>query len=65
MINKLIQQTRYDYNIQIIKSLKPAINALRTSWSMFLNASYHMVYHYIWFMDGDLNGFPDIRPLMK
>ena len=53
-----------DNNLQIIRSPKPTPNGMGTSWSVLLNVSYHKVYHYILFMGGDLNGNPDIRPLM-
>ena len=51
--------TRYDYNLPIIKPPTPVLNAHGTSWSVLLNVSYHKVYHYTWFMGGDLTRFPD------
>ena len=36
-----------------------------TSKSLLLNASYHEKHEYIWFRDGDLNTFQDIKPYMK
>ena len=56
--------TRYEYNLPILKSPKPAPNAIGALWSVLWNVSYHEVYHYIWLIGGDLNGFPDMMPLM-
>ena len=55
--------TAHYYNL--IKSPKPASIARGTSWSVILNVSYHKVYHYALCMGGDLNVFPDIRPLTE
>ena len=33
------------------------------AWSVELNVSYHKVNHYILFMGGDLNVFPDISSM--
>ena len=41
----ILSQGRYDYNLPVIKSTKPAPNALGTSWSVLLNVYYHKVYH--------------------
>ena len=65
----LISSTSYDYNLSIIKSPKPALNAQAhprgTSWSVLLKVSYHKEYNHIWFRGGDLNSFQYIKPLMK
>ena len=34
-------------------------------WFMLLNAPRHKEQEYIWFLDGDLNGFQDVKHFMK
>ena len=36
-----------------------------TFWSVLLQFSYYKGHDYIWFRDGDLNGFRDITPFTK
>ena len=37
----------------------------RSFWSVLLNVSYYKTPEYIWFRDGDRNGFQDIKPFYE